>query len=167
MELGIAVVDMPRDRAHEEGEDSNEVRDRQLMEVLQELRVAITGGQILFGFLLTVPFAQGWKQTTDLQQTLYLITLLTIAAATGCFISPTAAHRLRFHHRDRSFLVAYANRGAIAGLVFLTVAMLSAVLLVTDFVFSRTTAILSTVALAIVLIGLWFAVPLSRYRRDD
>jgi len=167
VELGIAVVDMPRDRAHEEGEDPKEVRDRQLMEVLQELRVAITGGQILFGFLLTVPFAQGWKQTTDLQQTLYLITLLTIAAATGCFISPTAAHRLRFHQRDRSFLIAYANRAAIAGLVFLTVAMLSAVLLVTDFVFSRTTAILSTVALAIVLLGLWFAVPLSRYRRDD
>ena len=93
--------------------------------------------------------------------------LLTIAAATGCFISPTAAHRLRFHQRDRSFLVSYANRAAIAGLVFLTVAMLSAVLLVTDYVYSRTTAIFSTVALALVLLGLWFAVPLARYGRDD
>ena len=158
---------MARDRAHDEGEDSAKVRDRQLAEVLQELRVAITGGQILFAFLLTVPFSQGWKQTTDMQQSLYLLTLLTIAAATGCFISPTAAQRLRFHQRDRSFLVSYANRAAIAGLVFLTVAMLSAVLLVTDYVYSRTTAIFSTVALALVLLGLWFAVPLARYGRDD
>ena len=158
---------MTRDRAHEEGEDSSKVRDRQLAEVLQELRVAITGGQILFGFLLTVPFAQGWKQTTDLQQTLYLITLLSIATATGCFISPTAAHRLRFHQRDRSFLISYANSAAIAGLVFLTIAMISAVLLVTDFVFSRTTAILSSAALALVLLSLWFAIPLARYGRDD
>ena len=74
---------MARDRAHDEGEDSAKVRDRQLAEVLQELRVAITGGQILFAFLLTVPFSQGWKQTTDMQQSLYLLTLLTIAAATG------------------------------------------------------------------------------------
>src|SRR4051794_41181239 len=148
---------MTRDRAHEEGEDPSKVRDRQLAEVLQELRVAITGGQILFGFLLTVPFSQGWKQTTDLQQALYLITLLSIGSATGCFISPTAAHRLRFHQRDRSFLVSYANVAAIAGLVFLTIAMLSAVLLVTDYVYSRTTAIFSTVALALVLLGLWFA----------
>jgi len=158
---------MARDRANEEDTDSNEVRNRQVMEVLQELRVAITGGQILFGFLLTVPFAQGWKQTTDLQQTLYLITLMAIATATGCFIAPTAAHRLRFHQRDRSFVVSYANRTAIAGLVLLVIAMLSAVLLVTDVVFSRTTALVSTAVLACVLVGLWFAVPLARYARDD
>ena len=157
---------MTRDRAHEEGEDEHQVRDRQVMEVLQELRVAITGGQILFGFLLTVPFAQGWKETTDLQRDLYLITLLSIAIATGCFIAPTAAHRLRFHQRDRSFVVSYANSSAIAGLLFLLIAMLSAVLLVTDVVFSRTTAILSTAVLAAVLLALWVAVPLSRYGRD-
>ena len=113
------------------------------MEVLQELRVAITGGQILFGFLLTVPFAQGWKETDDFQRTLFLITLLAIATATGCFIAPTAAHRIRFHQRDRSFLVAYANGAAIAGLCSLLIAMVSAVLLVCDFVFSRTTALVA------------------------
>ena len=158
---------MSRDRAHEEGEEDNEIRDRQVMEVLQELRVAITGGQILFAFLLTVPFSQGWADTTDLQRTLYLITLLSIAVATGCFIAPTAAHRLRFHQRDRPFVVSYANSSAIAGLVFLMIAMLTAVLLVTDFVYSRTTAVVSTGALALVLLALWFAVPLARYGRDD
>ena len=155
------------DRAHEtEGEEARSIRDRQVAEVLQELRVAITGGQILFGFLLTVPFAQRWGETDDLQRTLFLITLLSIAAATGCFIAPTAAHRVRFHQRDRSFLVTYANRAAIAGLVCLLVAMVSAVLLVTDFVFGRTTAVLAAAAVALVLTTLWFAVPLSRYGRD-
>ena len=155
---------MSRDRAHEESDEkAREIRDRQFGEILQELRVAITGGQILFGFLLTVPFAQGWKETDDLQRTLYLITLLSIGTATGCFIAPTAAHRIRFHQRDRSFLVAYANRVAIAGLCCLVVAMVSAVLLVCDYVFSRTTAIVAAGVIAAVLLGLWFALPLSRY----
>jgi hypothetical protein len=155
------------DRAHEtDGEESSEIRDRQVAEVLQELRVAITGGQILFGFLLTVPFAQRWSETDDFQRALFLTTLLSIATATGCFIAPTATHRLRFHQRDRSFLVSYANVAAIAGLVFLLVAMVCAVLLVTDFVFSRTTAVIAAGAIALVLATLWFAVPLARYGRS-
>jgi hypothetical protein len=154
-----------RAREHD-GDDARKIQDRHFGEILQELRVAITGGQILFGFLLTVPFAQGWEKTTDLQQTLYLVTLLSIAAATGCFIAPTAAHRIRFHQRDRSFLVSYANGAAIAGLCLLTIAMVSAVLLVTDFVYSRTTAIAAASAVAAVLLTLWFAVTLARYRND-
>jgi hypothetical protein len=156
-----------QDRAREhEGQDASDIRDRQVMEVLQELRVAITGGQILFGFLLTVPFAQGWKETDDFQRTLFLITLMAIATATGCFIAPTAAHRIRFHQRDRSFLVAYANGAAIAGLTSLVIAMVSAVLLVCDVVFSRTTAVVAAGAIAAVLLTLWFLVPLARYRGD-
>ncbi len=155
------------DRAHErEGDEARRIRDRQVAEILQELRVAITGGQILFGFLLTVPFAQRWTETDDVQRALFLITLLSIAVATGCFIAPTATHRIRFHRRDRAFLVAYANGAAIAGLTCLMVAMLSAVLLVTDFVFDRTTAVLATAGVGLVLVTLWFAVPLARYRRD-
>jgi hypothetical protein len=156
-----------RDRAHEHGgEEGRRIRDRQVAEVLQELRVAITGGQILFGFLLTVPFAQRWTQTDDFQRALFLITLLSIASATGCFIAPTAAHRVRFHQRDRSFLVTYANRAAIAGLACLLVAMTCALLLVTDFVFSRTTAIVASGAIAVLLLTLWFFVPASRYFDD-
>jgi Family of unknown function (DUF6328) len=155
------------DRAeHHEGEKARKIRDRQVAEILQELRVAITGGQILFGFLLTVPFAQRWADTDDFQRTLFLITLLAIASATGCFIAPTATHRLRFHQGDRPFLVSYANVAAIAGLVFLMTAMTSAVLLVTDFVYSRTTAVVATAIVGGVLLTLWFAVPLSRYGRD-
>jgi len=156
-----------RDRAHElEGEEARKTRDRQVAEVLQELRVAITGGQILFGFLLTVPFAQRWGDTDDFQRTLFLITLLAISSATGCFIAPTAAHRIRFHQRDRSFLVSYANAAAIAGLCCLLVAMISALLLVTDFVFSRGTAVAASGSIAVLLLCIWFLVPLVRYRRD-
>ena len=158
---------MSRDRAHElEGEEARKTRDRQVAEVLQELRVAITGGQILFGFLLTVPFAQRWGDTDDFQRTLFLITLLAISSATGCFIAPTAAHRIRFHQRDRSFLVSYANAAAIAGLCCLLVAMISALLLVTDFVFSRGTAVAASGSIAVLLLCIWFLVPLVRYRRD-
>ena len=155
------------DRAeHHEGETARKIRDRQVAEILQELRVAITGGQILFGFLLTVPFAQRWADTDDFQRTLFLITLLAIASATACFIAPTAAHRLRFHQGDRPFLVSYANVAAIAGLVCLMTAMVSATLLVTDFVFSRTTAIVAAAVVGGVMLILWFAIPLSRYGRD-
>ena len=158
---------MSPDRAHElEGEEAQRTRDRQVAEILQELRVAITGAQILFAFLLTVPFAQGWKETDDFQRTLFLITLLSIAAATGCFISPTAVHRIRFHKRDRSFLVSYGNRVAIAGLACLLVAVVSALLLVTDYVFSRTTALVASGAIAALLLTLWFVVPLLRYFDD-
>ena len=153
------------DRGDEHDAESSEIRDRQVAELLQELRVAITGGQILFGFLLTVPFTQRWSDTDDFQRTLFLITLLAISSATGCFIAPTAAHRLRFHQGDRPFLVAYANAAAIAGLVFVMTAMLSAMLLVTDFVFSRTTAVVATSAIGLLLLTLWFVIPLSRYRR--
>ena len=156
---------MSPDRAHEQqGEDARRTRDRQVTEVLQELRVAITGGQILFGFLLTVPFAQRWTETDGFQRTLFLVTLIAIATATACFIAPTAAHRIRFHQRDRPFLVAYANGAAIAGLGCLVVAMVSAVLLVCDFVFSRTTAIAASGSIAVILLTLWFVVPLARYR---
>ena len=147
-------------------ESHDDKQQRQMGELLQELRVALPGVQILFGFLLTVPFAQRWGDTDDFQRTLFLITLLAIATATGCFIAPTAAHRVRFHQRDRSFLVSYANVAAIAGLVCLLVAMVCAVLLVTDFVFSRTTALIAAGAIALVLTTLWFAVPLARYGRS-
>jgi hypothetical protein len=162
---------VPSDRAEElevEGEryEAEERRDRQVMEVLQELRVAITGAQILFGFLLTVPFAQRWGDTDDFQRTLFLVTLLAVALATGFFIAPTSVHRLRFHQRDRSFLVGYANTMAIVGLACLSVAMTAALLLITDVVFSRTTAVVAAAVLATVLLVTWFAVPVGRYLRD-
>ncbi len=75
-------------------------RDRQMAELLQELRIALPGVQILFAFLLTVPFAQGFTKVTDFQRDLYFATLLATAASTLCLIAPSATHRLRFHQRS-------------------------------------------------------------------
>ena len=85
--------------------DEEEKRDRQMLELLNELRVALPGVQILFGFLLTVPFAQGFERSPRTQRTLFYATLLATAASTICLIAPSATHRLRFHQHDRAFII--------------------------------------------------------------
>src|SRR5919201_6878909 len=103
--------------------DERDRTDRQMAELLQELRVALPGVQILFAFLLTVPFSTGFQKATSFQRTLFFITLLATAASTVCLIAPTATHRLRFHGGDRRYIIESANRLLIAGLVFLAVAI--------------------------------------------
>lgn len=147
--------------------DDEERRDRQVIELLQELRVAIPGVQILFGFLLTVPFAQRWGDTSQFQRSTFLVTLMTVAAATGCFIAPTAMHGIRFHQRDRDFLVRWSNAMAITGLACLAVGIISAVLLITDVVFGDRTTVIATASLGAFIVVAWFAVPLLRYVTDD
>jgi ABC-type multidrug transport system permease subunit len=146
--------------------EARERRDQQLMELLNELRVAIPGVQILFGFLLTVPFAQRWGDTSEFQRTVFFVALMAATAATGCFIAPTAMHRLRFHQRDRGFLVEYASRMAVAGLACLAVALTAAVLLITDVLFGSVTVVIVAVAVAGLLGGLWFVLPVGRGARE-
>jgi hypothetical protein len=142
--------------------DSEEKRDRQMLELLNELRVALPGVQILFGFLLTVPFAQGFEKVTSTQRTLFYSTLMATAASTVCLIAPSAIHRLRFHKHDRAYIIETANRYVIAGLVFLAIAIILAIAMVTDFLYDRwiTWAAPSAVALALFII--WFARPILR-----
>jgi Family of unknown function (DUF6328) len=143
-------------------ESDQEQLDRQLSELLQELRVAMPGVQLLFGFLLAVPFNQRFAQVTAFQRDLYLVTLLCSAVASALFIAPTAYHRIMFRHRDKPQLIRSATRMALAGLVSLALAMTGAVLLVTDFLFSdRTAAIVAGITLA-VFGWLWFGIALSR-----
>ncbi len=139
-------------------------RDRQMIELLNEARVAMPGVQILFGFLLTVPFAQGFQRATDFQRDVYFVTLLLVALATACLIAPSAAHRLLFHQRQRPWLVEHANRMLIGGLTFLAFALVGAVLLVTDYLFSGAVVFVIPPALAVVLGFLWFLRPLLRRR---
>src|SRR5215213_2037367 len=106
--------------------DDEEKRDRQMMELLNELRVALPGVQFLLAFLLTVPFAQGFERVTSTQKTLFYVALLCTAASTIFLIAPSATHRLRFHQRDRTFIVESANKYLIAGLAFLAVAIVLA-----------------------------------------
>ncbi len=142
--------------------DDRERTERQMAELLQELRVALPGVQILFAFLLTVPFAQGFQQVTSFQRNLFFATLMCTAISTACLIAPTATHRLRFHKRDRKFVIESANSLLIAGLAFLALAIVGAVALITDYLFDGGVRWIWPAIVAVVIAGLWFARPLAR-----
>ena len=139
-----------------------EQRDRQMMELLNELRVALPGVQILFAFLLTAPFAQGFERITDTQKTLFYGALLATAASTVCLIAPSATHRLRFHKNDRRFIIESANTFLIVGLVFMGIAIVLAVAMVTDFLYDHWIVWVAPGAVALALATFWFIRPLLR-----
>jgi membrane-bound acyltransferase YfiQ involved in biofilm formation len=146
---------------HDIGDDRLET---ELEHLLQELRVALPGVQILFAFLLTVPFANRFEQVTPFQEDAYLATLIATFAASVCLIAPTSYHRLRFRrHSDPERMLNTANMLVIAGMGLLAVALTSAILFVTDFLFGRPTAVALTTAGGLLLLWLWYAIPLSRY----
>ena len=149
-----------RDSGRDETEE--ERLDRNLGELLQELRVALPGVQVLFAFLLAVPFQQGFQEVTEFQKKVYFATLILTAISATMLISPSAYHRITFRYQQKRRLVYYANRFAIVGLVFLALAMTGAILLVTDVLFS-TAAAAVVAALAFCVFGFfWFALPLRR-----
>ena len=141
------------------GETRKERVDRELMELLNELRVALPGVQILFAFLLIVPFQQSMGRSTDFQRDVYFLTLVAVCVATGLLIAPAAQHRVLFRQQDKEGLLRRSSRSAYAGLVVLAVAIASAVLLVTDVLFSRTQAWVTAGAVAALLAWWWIAVP--------
>jgi cobalamin synthase len=151
--------------AEDDRSDEEITRDRQMAELLQELRVALPGVQILFAFLLTVPFSQGFQRATDFQRDLFFATLLATAASTVCFIAPTATHRLRFHQGERAYIIESSNRLLIVGLVFLALAMIGAILLITDYLFGLSGHWYWPLGVAVLLVALWFFRPLYRHLR--
>src|SRR2546423_11195117 len=136
--------------------------NRQLLELLNELRVALPGVQVLFAFLLAVPFQNRFSAATSFQRHLYLVTLLASATATACLIAPTGYHRLLFQRGDRPRVIEHGTRMLIVGLVCLAVAMTGAVYLITDFMFSTATAVAVGVVGAVVFGWLWFGQALWR-----
>ena len=142
-------------------------RDRQLIELLNELRIALPGVQILFGFLLTVPFAQGFQRVTDVQKGLFYATLLCTTVSTICFIAPSATHRLRFHKGDRQYVIETANKYTIAGLIFLAVAIVLALVMITDVLYAGTAVFAFPVVVALTLVSVWFVRPLLRGRGEN
>jgi hypothetical protein len=144
--------------------NEEERQNRQMIELLNELRIALPGVQILFGFLLTVPFAQGFRRVDGFEKALFYATLLCTAASTICFIAPSATHRLRFHKRDRKYVIETANTYTIAGLIFLGVAIVLALVMITSVVYNGVAIFVFPVAVALLLVGLWFARPLLRGR---
>ena len=130
------------------------------MELLQELRVAVVGVQVLFAFLLTVPFTQGWARVTNFQQDIYFAALLCAAAATACLIAPSAIHRIDFEQGDKPLIVQVSNKLLIAGLVFLSVAIVAVVCLITDYIYGGSAVVAFTVGTALVFMALWYVLPL-------
>ncbi|HEY6493832.1 MAG TPA: DUF6328 family protein [Trebonia sp.] len=136
--------------------------DRNLSELIQELRVAGLGVQVLFGFLLSLPFTTKFSQLTGGQRDLYVTSVILSAVATVLLIGPVAYHRLVFRRNMKEQVVLFANRLAMLGLVAVGAAVLSAVLLVTWYVAGAFTGGLITALAGVMIGGLWFAVPLVR-----
>lgn len=143
-------------------ESEEERLDRNLAELLGELRVALPGVQVLFAFLLTVPFSSGFAGSTRFEHDVYLVTLLATATSTALLLAPSAYHRIEFRQRDRAYIIALANRLMIAGLGFLTVAMTGAVLLVSHHLFAGGVAAAVSAGTFLALALLWYVGPLRR-----
>jgi hypothetical protein len=118
--------------------------------------------QVLFAFLLTVPFQQNFSKATTFQKDIYLLTLLLTAMASALLIAPSAYHRIQFRQDDKHHIVFVANRFAVTGFGFLAAAMSSAILLVTDYLFGDATSVVCTIGALVVLYGCWFVLPLRR-----
>jgi hypothetical protein len=150
------------DRTEEEQERLN----RQMTELLNELRVAMPGVQVLFAFLLAVPFQQRFETVNAFQRDVYLVTLLSAAVATAFLIAPSAYHRIAFQQHEKERIIHMGTRQFLCGLAALAVAMNGAVLLVTDVLFKATTVIIVVVCVASLFVWLWFGVGLwRRWRR--
>jgi uncharacterized protein DUF6328 len=150
----------------ERDESEAERLDRNYGELLQELRVTQTGVQILFAFLLTLAFTQRFPQIDSFQRGTYVVTLLCSAGAASLFIAPVALHRFVFRQNQKDTLVFAANRMALAGLAFLLVAMVGAVLLILDVTLGRTPALWWTGLVAAWFLLLWVIFPLVSRSRD-
>jgi amino acid transporter len=145
---------------------SKEDLDRELIELLNELRVTLPGVQVLFAFLLIVPFSQQFETINDLQKYAYLVALTFTALGSALLIAPTPYHRIRWRDQDKDAMLRLANRLALAGTVCVAIAMPCALFFVTDFLFkSPLPALLSALVIG-VIVTFWYALPLERELRD-
>jgi hypothetical protein len=141
--------------------------DRELIELLNELRVALPGVQVLFAFLLIVPFSERFPSLTVLQRNVYFAAFLTTTVASILLMTPSAYHRLRWRRHDKEAMLKFSNRVAIAGLVFLAAAVTLVVFVVSDVLFDAKSAGLAAGVAAAALLLFWFAVPLTREAQDE
>jgi hypothetical protein len=149
-----------------EQQRSPEDLNRELIELLNELRVVLPGVQVLFAFLLAVPFSNGWKDVTDLQRDVFFLAFLATAIASILLIAPSSYHRLRWREGDKEHLLETSNRLAIAGTAFLALGMTAAVFLITDILFEAWWAALTTALIAGAFAWFWYGLPIIRDLRD-
>jgi hypothetical protein len=143
-------------------ETERQRHNRQLIELLNELRIALPGVQVLFAFLLVVPFSTGFGRASHLDRNVYFVTLACTAISAAFFMAPSAYHRIVWKQGEKRRLLHTSNKFTIIGLVFLALAMVGVILLTSDYMFGSTTVFLATAGIAVLLFGLWFAFPLYR-----
>ena len=144
-------------------EESHEQRiNRELIELLNELRVALPGVQVLFAFLLAVPFANGWQRVTTVQKDAYMVALLAALAGSVFLIAPSAWHRILFRGRDKEQLLKISNVFAIIGALFIAIGMSASVFLVTDVLYDDLTASVVSGLAGLLFAAVWFVWPLTR-----
>jgi Family of unknown function (DUF6328) len=154
--------DQPHLRDSGRVESEEERADRNLSDLLQELRVALPGVQVLFAFLLTVPFTNRFDDLTGFQEKLYFGVLIAVALATVLLVAPTIGHRILFRRQQKEYIVTLSNNLALVGMFLLAVSMCGAIALISDFLFGAATAIVSTLVMAAAFVGFWFAGPIIR-----
>jgi hypothetical protein len=158
----LSVVTLRLPPEPERDETPHERADRNLVELLNELRVALPGVQVLFAFLLIVPFNAGYGRMSQFDRKLYFGVLLCTALASILLIAPSMHHRIEFRKHDKEYLVVTANRLTIAGLSVLAVAMTGAILLITHVLFGTVESVITTVVVAGGFGVVWYAIPLRR-----
>jgi hypothetical protein len=148
-------------------EDPKERVDRELIELLNELRVALPGVQVLFAFLLVVPFSQRFDVVSAADRRVYFAAVLGSAAASACLIAPSAHHRLRFRSANKERLLKMANGLAIAGMVALAFSMGCVVYVISSVLYSTTAAAIVAGVVTAGIVGLWFVLPLTYPKGDE
>jgi hypothetical protein len=154
---------VPSDGARDEQETPDERLNRELI----ELRVALPGVQVLFAFLLIVPFSDRFQDLTGSQRGFYFATFVGTTIATGLFMAPTAYHRIRFREGDKERMLQTSNRFAVVGIGFLALSVTMAVVLTADLLFGLATAAMVGLATFAFLVWVWFAIPVARKLRDE
>jgi hypothetical protein len=153
--------DDDREDGPDPGESADERENRQLTELLNELRVALPGVQMMFGFLLAVPFSQRFAGISSNQRALYYTAFLTAAGASVCFIAPTAFHRIVWQRGAKRRLLGVSNVLAIIGTLFLAVAITAVVLFITSYLYGSSPAALAGGAVVAGLVSLWYVLPIA------
>lgn len=153
-------------QGEERSENGQQRRNRELIELLNELRVALPGVQVLFAFLLTVPFSEGFGKLTEVQRAVYFSTLMAAAVASTLFMAPTSYHRIRFREGDKERMLRTSNRMTIVGVGFLALGIGGAVFLIADLMFGAAGAATAFAGMAGLVVWSWFALPLFRKLKD-
>jgi hypothetical protein len=151
----------------ERDEDEHQRVDRELIELLNELRVALPGVQVLFAFLLTVPFSQRFRQVTTAQRAVYYGAFVCAALATALLIAPSSYHRIHFRRKDKEQLLLTSNKLALAGMAFLALSVGGVVFLISDVLYHTGIAALMTAAITAFFAWFWYGLPLTRKSAPD